>query len=310
MPRTPVPIRLERSFLSVPASNWGMIQKAVASDADCIYLDLEDAVAPSQKEGSRPLVVKALRELEWGRKVRCVRINGLDTPWAYRDIVEVVEAAGDCLDCVVLPKTNRPEDVAFVDILLTQIEHHKGFSRRIGIEAQIETAQGMVNIHAIAMASERLEALVFGPGDYAASMQMPQAAIGEPDEADAIYPGHRWHYAMHRIVAAARGAGLRALDGPFAAHRDTEGFRKACLIARSLGFDGKWCIHPIQVPIANQVFSPPSKEVEWAMRVIQAYEEALARGEGAITIDGRMIDAASLRVAQATVQKARLAGLL
>ncbi|GBD10692.1 L-malyl-CoA/beta-methylmalyl-CoA lyase [bacterium HR23] len=310
MPRTPIPIRLERSVLSVPASRWDMIQKAVASDADCIYLDLEDAVAPSQKEASRPLVIKALRELEWGRKIRCFRINGLDTPWAYRDIVEVVESAGDRLDCIVLPKTQRPEDVVFVDVLLTQIERSKGFTRRIGIEAQIETAQGMVNIHAIATASERLEALVYGPGDYAASMQMPVSAIGEPDEADALYPGHRWHYAMHRIVASARAAGLRALDGPYAAHRDTEGFRKACLVARSLGFDGKWCIHPVQVPIANQVFSPSRWEVDWALRVVQEYEKALAQGEGAITLEGRMIDAASLRMAQATVQKARLAGML
>ncbi|MCS7207525.1 MAG: CoA ester lyase [Dehalococcoidia bacterium] len=310
MPRTPVPIRVERSFLSVPGSNWGMIQKAVASEADAVYLDLEDAVAPNQKEASRPLVVRALRELDWGRKVRCVRINGLDTPWAYRDLVEVVESAGDRLDCIVLPKTNRPEDVAFVDILLTQIELAKGFTRRIGIEAQIETAQGLANIHAIATASERLEALVFGPGDYAASVQMPLTAIGEPDEADALYPGHRWHYAMHRIVVAARAAGLRALDGPYAAHRDTEGFRKACRIARSLGFDGKWCIHPLQVPIANEVFSPPRQEIEWAVRVVQEYERATAQGQGAITIDGRMIDAASVRMAQATVQKARLAGLL
>lgn len=310
MPRAPVPVRLERSQLAVPASNWEMIQKAVASQADAVFLDLEDAVAPNEKEASRPNVVRALRELDWGRKVRLFRINGLDTPWAYRDLVEVVEQAGDRLDCVIIPKVNRAEDVYVVETLLQEIEQFKGFSRPIGIEAQIETAQGIVNIDQIARSSERLEALIFGMGDYAASMQMPLDAIGVPDENDALYPGHRWNYVMHRIVASARALGLRALDGPYAAFRDAEGYRQACRVARALGFDGKWCIHPSQISVANEVFAPSPREVQWASRVLQEYERAMQEGRGAITVDGKMVDAASLRMARVTVEKARLAGLL
>mgnify|MGYP005854189105 CR=1 FL=1 len=310
MPRAPVPERLERSPLSVPASNPRMIEKAVASDADAVLLDLEDAVAPTEKEASRPNVVRALKELDWGRKVRLYRINALDTPWAYRDIVEVVEGAGDRLDCLILPKVHRPEDVSFADTLLTQIEEYKGFQRRIGIEAQIETAQGIVHIHQIASSSERLEALIYGPGDYAASMHMPTGAIGMRDEMDSVYGADRWHYAIHRIVSAARAAGLRALDGPYAQFRDTEGYRKACQVALALGFDGKWCIHPSQVPIANQVFAPSPKEIDWSQRVVAEYERAMAEGRGAIAIDGKLVDAASLRMARVTLEKARLAGLL
>jgi len=305
-----LPVRLERSVLAVPASSWRMIEKALRTEADMVFLDLEDAVAPSEKESARANVVRALRDLDWGRKVRAFRMNGLDTPWAYRDLVEVVEEAGDALDLVIVPKVSRPEEVVFVDLLLGQIERNKGLARPVGVEVQVETPQGFLYADRIAGASPRLEALVFGPGDYAASMQMPMAHIGVPDEHDRLYPGHRWGYVMHRLVASARAEGLRAVDGPYAEIRDGEGFRRSCQIARALGFDGKWCIHPDQVPIANEVFSPAPEEVAWALRVVEAYEQALREGQGAVAVDGRMVDAASLRLAQVVVEKARQAGLV
>lgn len=305
-----VPLRLERSVLAVPASSWRMVQRAVATEADLVFLDLEDAVAPSEKESARANVVRALRELDWGRKVRAFRMNALDTPWAYRDLVEVVEQAGEVLDLVIVPKVGRPEEVVFVDLLLTQIELHRGYARPVGVEVQIETPRGVLQADRIAGASPRLEALVFGPGDYAASIQMPMARIGVPDEHDRLYPGHRWGFAMHRLVAAARAEGLRAVDGPYADVRDREGFRRSCQVARALGFDGKWCIHPDQVPIANEVFTPSPEEVAWSLRVVEAYERALQEGQGAVALDGRMIDAASLRMAQVVVEKARQAGLV
>jgi citrate lyase subunit beta/citryl-CoA lyase len=302
--------RLERSELIVPASNWNMIQKAVASKADAVCIDLEDAVAPSEKEASRANVIRAFQELDFGKRLRIYRINGLDTWFAYRDLIEVVEAVGDKVDLVIVPKVNTAQDVYFVETLLSQIEAYKGFNHRIGIEAQIETALGCVNVKEIAASSERLEALVYGPGDYAASVQMPLDSIGELDENDKIYPGHRWHYVMHAIVSAARAYGKRAMDGPFGGIRNPEGLVEACRIARAMGFDGKWCIHPSQIDTANEVFSPPEKDVKWAQTVVSEYEKAMAEGRGAISINGKMIDAASIRMAQHIVEKAKLAGLI
>jgi citrate lyase beta subunit len=310
VPRVPVPVRLERSELAVPASSWSMVEKAAKSDADAVFIDLEDAVAPNEKEASRPNVVRAFKELDWGKKVRIYRMNGLDTHYAYRDIVDVVEQAGDCIDCIMMPKVGRAADVYLVDTLLTQIEHAMGFANRIGIEAQIETALGIVNVNEIAFSSERLETLIFGPGDYAASLHMPVDVIGVRDENDAIYPGDRWNYAFHRIVAAARAAGLRAMDGPYAAHQDSEGYREACRVAVVMGFDGKWCIHPSQIAVANDIFSPSAKEIEWSEKVVFEYKKAWEEGRGAISVDGKMVDAASLRVAQVSMEKARLAGLI
>jgi citrate lyase subunit beta/citryl-CoA lyase len=310
VPRTAVPIRLERSVLAVPGTNPRMHARAAAAGADLVFLDLEDAVAPSEKEASRALVAQSLRTLAWGRTTRAFRINALDTPWWYRDLIEVVEAAGDALDCVIVPKVNRPEDVCAVAALLASIEQYRGFSRPIGIEAQVETAQGLVAVEAIAACSERLEALVFGMGDYAASMRMPLALIGVPDAHDALYGGDRFHYALHRLVAAARAHGLRVVDGPYAAIRDRDGFQRACRVALALGFDGKWCLHPDQVPVANAVFAPSAEELAWAQRVLAAYAAATAEGRGVLTVDGHMVDAASLRMAQSALERARLAGLL
>lgn len=298
-------MRTPRSVLAVPASNPGMVEKALASAADAVFLDLEDAVTPDEKARARPKVVHALKEVDWRNRPSLYRANALDTPYFYRDVIEVVEEAGDRLDILMVPKVQRPEDLHVVATLLYQTELAAGLEPgEIKIEAQIESAEGLVNVDGIARATGRLTALHFGPGDFAASLRMPNRSIGVMDEWDKVYPGHRFHYAMHRIVVAARAAGLRAVDGPVADHRDEKGLRQSSLLARSLGFDGKWCIHPDQIETVNEIFSPTEKEVEWARRVIIAYEEANAAGRGAITVEGQMIDAASIRMARNTLEQA------
>jgi citrate lyase subunit beta/citryl-CoA lyase len=300
-----IPVRSSRSVLFVPASNWSMIEKAVKSVADAVCIDLEDSVSSDQKAISRANVIRALTQLDFGARTRMVRINGLETPYAYRDLIEVVEVAGDHLDLIMIPKVASAGDVIFVDRLLGQIEVHRGLRRRIGLEAQIETASGFVWLREISTASRRLEALIFGPGDYAASMHMPTSAIGAVDSTDDAYPGHRWHAAMHGIVAAARANGLRCVDGPFAAFRDDAGFSRACQIARAMGFDGKQCIHPAQLPIANHTFSPTDEELAHARRVVAACEAAIARGQAAASLDDTMIDTASVRIARVVLEQHR-----
>jgi citrate lyase subunit beta/citryl-CoA lyase len=288
-----------RSLLAVPAANLEMAGKALASAADAVFLDLEDAVALEEKARARGKIVRALRELDWRNRPTLFRANALDTPYFYRDVIEIVEEAGDNLDGILVPKVQRPEDLQAVATLLSQIELAVGLEQgKIKLEAQIESAEGLVNVDGIARANDRLQALHFGPGDYAASVRMPQRSIGAMDEWDKAYPGHRYHYAMQRIVVAARAARLRAVDGPLADYRDAEGLRNSSLVARSLGFDGKWCIHPAQIQVVNEVFSPTEKEIEWARKVIAAYEEASAAGTGAISVDGQMVDAASIKMAQ------------
>ena len=299
------PVRLTRSMLFVPGSRPAMMAKAAASEADAVCLDLEDAVVPAEKAAGRSHIIRALQELDFGSRVRMVRINALDTPYAYRDLVEVIEDAGDRVDIVMVPKVGAAADVAFVDTLLTQIESYRGFSHRIGIEAQIESAAGFLYAREIAAASPRLEALIFGPGDYAASMRMPSTSIGELDRYDDLYPGHRWHAAMHMVVAAARANGLRCMDGPFAAYQDAAGLRRACLIARAMGFDGKECIHPAQLATANAVFTPSDDEVAQAEALVRAYDAAVVSGQGAATHEGRMIDAVNLRLARTILDQRR-----
>lgn len=288
-----------RSFLSVPAWNLKMVEKGLASRADGVILDLEDATAPDRKADARQDVVYAIRELDWRGKPTLYRTNALDTPYFYRDLIEVVEKAGGALERVLIPKVQRHEDLYTVHTLLSQLEIAIGLDPdKIKVEAQIESAEGLTSIDAISHATNRLEALHFGPGDFVASLQMPQRSIGTMDEWDAAYPGHRFHYAMQRIVVACRAAGLRAVDGPYADYRDEEGLRDACLLARSLGFDGKWCIHPAQIETVNEIFSPTENEVEWAKKVVAAYEEANAAGSGAVSVDGQMVDAASIKMAR------------
>jgi citrate lyase subunit beta/citryl-CoA lyase len=291
-----------RSLLAVPATRRKMVEKALASDADAVFLDLEDAVAPDSKAAARGDVVSVLEELDWHGRSALFRANALDTPYFYRDLIEVVEEAGNSLDAVLVPKVNRSEDLHAVSMLLSQLELAMELDRsKIKLEAQIESAEGLTNVDSIASATSRLEALHFGPGDFAASVSMPQTSIGVMDEWDEAYPDHRFHYAMQRIVVAARAAGLRVLDGPVADYRDEEGLRRSCLIARSLGFDGKWCIHPAQIGIVNEVFSPTQREVGWARKVVSAYEEANAEGSGSVSVDGHMVDAASIKLALNTL---------
>ena len=291
-----------RSLLAVPANSPRMVEKALASDADAVFLDLEDAVAPGRKTEARQDVVRTVKDLDWGGRPKLFRVNALDTRWFYRDVIEVVEEAGDALDAILVPKVNRPEDLHAAAVLLDGVELETGLEPgKIKLEAQIETAEGLTNIDAIARSTKRLQALHFGPGDFAASLGMPQTSLGTRDEWDEAYPGHRFGYVMQRIVVAARAGGLKVVDGPVADHRDEEGLREACRVARSLGFDGKWCIHPAQTPVVNEVFSPTEEEIEWAEKVVKAYEEASSAGSGAVSVDGQMVDAASIKMARNTL---------
>ncbi len=300
--------RAERSVLATPGSNPEMIAKALATDADLVMIDLEDAVAPDAKPAARAVVAAALRDGDWRGRPRTFRINGLDTPWFVRDLLEVIEGAQGSVDLIVMPKVSRPEDVHTVSTILASLESAMGRNTTIGLEAQIENAAGLVHCEAIAVASPRVEALVFGPGDFAASIGMPHSAIGTLDHWDADYPGHRWDYALQRILVAARATGLRAIDGPYADFRDLDGFRISCMTARALGYDGKWCIHPAQVPVANEVFTPNQREVAWAREVIDANDEAERAGRGSFALKGQMIDAASVRMARATLLRAERTG--
>lgn len=296
----PARSRLQRSELAVPGSQPGMFPKALESEADVVFLDLEDAVAPDDKEQARRNVIAGLLEHDWrGRgKTICVRINGIDTHYMYRDIVNVVEQAGHRLDTILVPKVGVPADVYLVDALLTQIEAAKGISHRIGIDVLIETALGMANVEAIAQSSRRLEAMHFGVADYAASCRARTVNIGglNPD-----YPGDQWHFALSRMVVACRAYGLRAIDGPYGDFKDAEGYRAAARRGAALGIEGKWAIHPSQIALANEVFTPPPAEVERARRILAALDEAARAGRGAAQLDGKMIDAASARMAQNVV---------
>ncbi|MEO8634089.1 MAG: CoA ester lyase [Gemmatimonadales bacterium] len=296
----PARARVQRSELAVPGSNPAMFAKAMESDADYVFLDLEDAVAPADKEQARINVIGALQQYDWRGhgKTICVRVNGIDTHYYYRDMVDVVEQAGDKLDIVLVPKVGVPGDVYLTDALLTQIEMAKGLSHRIGIDVLIETALGMANVEEIAQSSKRLEAMHFGVADYAASLRARTVVIGglNPD-----YPGDQWHASLTRMIVACRAYGLRPIDGPFGDFKDAEGYRAAAKRGAAMGIEGKWAIHPSQIALANDVFSPPAAEVDRAQRILLALAAAAAEGRGAAQLDGRMIDAASARMAQNVV---------
>jgi malyl-CoA/(S)-citramalyl-CoA lyase len=313
---TPCTPRINRSELSVPGSSPKMFEKAAASAADVIFLDLEDAVAPSDKPQARQNIVQALNDVDWRGKTMSVRINGLDTHYMYRDVIEVVEGAGDKLDLVMVPKVGTPADVYAVDMLLTQIETAKGFKRRIGIEVLIETALGMANIEAIAAASKRLESLHFGVADYSASTRARTTNVGGANPlyvmlSDAEdggerrrYWGDQWNYALSRLVVAARANGLRPIDGPYGDFKDPDGYTAAAQRGAALGCEGKWAIHPNQIAWANAVYTPAEKEVAQARRILAAMAEAVREGRGAVALDGRLIDIASIRQAEALVKQA------
>ncbi len=296
----PVRTRLQRSELAVPGSNPSMIERAAVSTADYVFLDLEDAVAPPDKEQARINVIAALNDIDWSAngKTVSVRINGLDTHYMYRDVVDVLEKAGQHVDTILVPKVGVASDLYMVEALANQIEQAKGYTHKIGLEALIETALGMANVEAIAQASPRLEAMHFGVADYAASCRARTVSIGglNPD-----YPGDQWHMALSRMIVACRAYGLRAVDGPFGDFNDPGGFLDAARRAAALGIEGKWAIHPSQIALANDVFSPPPAEVLRANRIIAALAEAEAQGHGAADLDGKMIDAASARMAKNVV---------
>jgi malyl-CoA/(S)-citramalyl-CoA lyase len=311
------PARLNRSELAVPGSQPQLFEKAAKSAADVVFLDLEDAVAPDDKPQARKNVIQALRDIDWGRKTMSVRINGLDTHFMYRDVVDVMEQAGERLDLIMIPKVGTEADVYAVDMLVTQCEAAVGRKKRIGFEMIIETALGMQNVHAIAAASKRNESLHFGVADYAASTRARTTNIGgaNPDYAvltDKVdgsdkreaHWGDMWHYAIARMVVAARANGLRPVDGPFGDFSDPEGYRAAGNRAGVLGCEGKWAIHPSQVVLANELFSPSAKEVDKARRILAAMAEAQKAGKGAVALDGRLIDLASIRQAEVLVKKA------
>ena len=295
--------RLHRSELAVPGSRPELFEKAAAGGADYVFLDLEDAVAPDEKEAARRNVIEALGDIDWrgAAKTVSVRINGLDTHYMYRDLIDVVEQAGEHLDTILIPKVGVPGDVYAVVAIVSQIEQALGLSHRIGVEALVETALGMSNVEAVAASSPRLEALHFGVADYAASCRARTMTIGG---LNSDYPGDQWHAALSRVLVACRANGLRAIDGPFGDFGDSDGFAAAARRAAALGYDGKWAIHPSQIDLANEVFTPPEAEIERARRVLRALDEAAAAGRGAAQLDGRMIDAASARMARNVVDTA------
>jgi malyl-CoA/(S)-citramalyl-CoA lyase len=307
--------RLHRSELAVPGTNVRALEKAPGLGADVVFLDLEDAVAPDDKERAREYVIAALLGQNWSSCTVSVRINGLDTHWCYRDVVEVMERAGTRLDTLLIPKVGSPSDVEFVSTLCSQIEQALGLPP-VNLHILIETASGMANVEAIAQACpDRLEAMVFGVADYAASVQARTTNIGganpdyavltDPDERGAreSHWGDQWHFGISRMVAACRAYGLRPIDGPFGDFNDAEGYRSAARRAAALGCEGKWAIHPSQIALANEVFTPTETEIDRARRILLAMEEGAKQGKGAVSLDGRLIDAASIRMAQNLIAK-------
>ena len=289
--------RLQRSELAVPGSSPKMFEKALNSEADFVFLDLEDAVSPNDKISARENVIKALKEMDWRGKGKTisVRINGLDTHYMYRDVVEIMVQAGEYVDTLLIPKVGVSGDVYMVDCMVNQIEQERNLKNKVGLECLIETALGMVNIEEIAKSSSRLEALHFGVADYAASLRARTVIIGglNPD-----YPGDQWHHGLAKLVATCRAYGLRPIDGPFGDFNDSDGYINAAKRGAAIGIEGKWAIHPSQIQHANEVFSPPVKEVEKANRIIEELKKSAKEGKGAAQLDGRMIDAASERMAK------------
>jgi malyl-CoA/(S)-citramalyl-CoA lyase len=313
----PRPTRLQRSELAVPATSPKFFAKAAASATDTLFLDLEDAVAPALKDEARVRTVEALNQIDWGRKTVAVRVNALDTPWALEDIVAVARHAPR-LDLVLLPKAGSAFDVQFVDQLLTLVERQNGREKPIGIEVLIESARGVANVEAIAQASPRLEAMIFGVGDYTVDMRTHDRVFGTPSERYSVLTGadadgrrerhwnDQWHFAMARIANACRAFGLRPVDGPFTDYRDADGYRASARRAAALGFEGKWAIHPSQVDLANEVFSPNADDLSWAARTGELMERTTRAGQGAVGAEGVLIDMAHLKLADSIVQRQRL----
>src|SRR5688500_17638915 len=297
-----------RSCLSVPASSEKMLGKAPGLPADMVFLDMEDSVAPLEKEAARAKAVDAIKNQDWGEKILCIRVNAWDTKWTYGDVIEVVGNAGERLDEVMLPKVQSAAEVVAMDLLLTQVEKNSGLPLgHIGIEAQIETARGLINVEEICAASPRLETIILGPVDFSASMEMPSLSGGLqiPE-----YPGDYFHYPFMKILMAGRANGLQVIDSPYVLVRDPEGFRDFCTRTQILGYDGKCALHPDQVTILNEVFSPTQEQFDKACAVLDAYREA-SEGDrkGAVMFGDEMIDEASRKVAVKVVTRGERAGL-
>ena len=303
----PATYRPRRSCLSVPASSERFIAKARDLPADEVFLDLEDAVAPSAKDAARGNAVAALTSGAWRAGIRAVRVNDATTPWAYQDVVALVEGAGDALDVIVLPKVTDPGHIIWLDLLLTQLERATGRTGSIGIDVQIEDPRGLAQVEAIAAASDRIEALVFGPADFMASIGMPSLTVGQ---ADAGYAGDAFYYPLMRILVAARANGLQAIDGPYVKVRDVQGFRRAADSVAALGFDGKWVLHPDQITAANETFTPRQADYDRAELILDAYDHATTvAGRGAVMLDDEMVDEAMRKMAIRVALKGRAAGL-
>ncbi len=292
----PRPARSRRSCLTVPGSSDRMLAKATSLDVDEVILDLEDAVAPAAKEAARTKIVAALSGGSWDSKVRAVRINAVSTPWALRDVIAIIEGAGEHVDVIMVPKVQQVDQVAFIDHTLTQLEHEHGLATgHIGLEIQIEDAHGLASLAHIASASSRIEALVVGPGDMAASLGMPTLTVGDDQ---AAYPGDPWHFVHSMVLMHARACGIQAIDGPYARIRDADGFRALARRSRALGFDGKWVLHPDQIPLANEIFGVEQVEFERACDILDAYEHAITQqGRGAAMLGDEMIDEATRKMA-------------
>jgi citrate lyase subunit beta / citryl-CoA lyase len=300
-------LRPRRSCLSVPGSSPKMLAKAPSLPADEVFMDLEDSVAPGAKEEARGTIVQALKEGDWTGKTVVVRVNGVYTRWCYRDVIEVVESAGDLIDCLMIPKVEYASDVQFVAELLRQIEETTGLDKRIGLEVQIETATGLTNVHDIANASDRAETLIFGPADMSASLGLPTVTAGLPMPG---YPGDHWHHVLMTILIAARNAGLQAIDGPYLVIKDLDGFRDMATRSRALGYDGKWALHPGQVDVLNEVFTPTQEEYDKAEAMLEAYRHATdVEMRGALMFGTEMIDEASRKMAEQLAIRGRAAGL-
>ena len=298
---------LRRTQLAVPASDEQMMASAAESDADEVFLDLEDSVAPSAKTDAREPLIRAANEHDWSDTVLSFRMNGVDTKWWYDDVIEVLAGAGECIDDIIVPKVPNASELQTVDDLVTQVEANEGLEPgRVGLEPQIEDGDGIHNVHEIAHATDRLSVLIFGPGDYAAAMGTPGLDIGQFPE----YPGHYWHHALSECNAAAKSAGVPCTDGPYADIDDPEGFRSSAERANMIGCDGKWAIHPSQVELGNEVFAPDPEVAERAERIVTAYAEAMEEGKGAVSVDGQMVDEATNKMAQEIVEKARAADML
>jgi citrate lyase subunit beta / citryl-CoA lyase len=284
-----------------------MLAKAPTLASDQVFMDLEDSVAPLAKESARGNIIDALKNNDWGHKTVVVRINSISTQWAADDLKTVVEAAGRYLDCIMVPKVEHAHEVLFVDHMLRMIETNIELDKEIGIEAQIETATGLKNVHDIAHASSRLETLIFGPADMSASLGLPTVTAGLPM---IDYPGDHWHWVLETILVAARAAGLQAIDGPYLLIKDLDGFREMALRARALGYDGKWALHPGQVDVLNEVFSPTQEEFDKAAALLEAYKHATEVEErGAVMFGNEMIDEASRKMARQLVERGRAAGM-